>query len=146
MIPVKEFFVAGRAVFTIEVPLEFQKNFRTNSHYTYKILRKEAKNGFPESYFVYLLSGPDNIKNYSYVGKFNPDSGRLLLTEKSKVSDDCWSVRLFRRCMARVFEERSDIIEQSGFNVHHEGMCGKCGRKLTVPESIRSGLGPICSK
>jgi hypothetical protein len=26
----------------------------------------------------------------------------------------------------------------------HEGRCGKCGRALTVPESIESGLGPVC--
>ena len=29
--------------------------------------------------------------------------------------------------------------------VWHEGRCGKCGRKLTVPESLTSGLGPECA-
>jgi predicted metal-dependent hydrolase len=33
-----------------------------------------------------------------------------------------------------------------GFNVHHEGKCGRCGRLLTVPSSIESGIGPECSK
>jgi hypothetical protein len=28
--------------------------------------------------------------------------------------------------------------------VHHEGRCGRCGRTLTVPESIESGFGPEC--
>jgi hypothetical protein len=28
--------------------------------------------------------------------------------------------------------------------VHHEGRCGRCGRALTVPESIESGFGPEC--
>ena len=26
----------------------------------------------------------------------------------------------------------------------HEGRCGRCGRKLTVPESIEAGYGPEC--
>jgi hypothetical protein len=29
--------------------------------------------------------------------------------------------------------------------VWHEGRCGRCGRRLTVPESIESGLGPECA-
>jgi hypothetical protein len=30
--------------------------------------------------------------------------------------------------------------------VWHEGKCGKCGRALTVPSSILTGIGPECSK
>lgn len=29
--------------------------------------------------------------------------------------------------------------------VWHEGRCGACGRRLTVPESIAQGLGPVCA-
>jgi hypothetical protein len=29
--------------------------------------------------------------------------------------------------------------------VYHEGRCGACGRRLTTPESISSGLGPVCA-
>jgi hypothetical protein len=29
--------------------------------------------------------------------------------------------------------------------VWHQGSCGKCGRPLTVPESIASGIGPVCA-
>jgi hypothetical protein len=27
----------------------------------------------------------------------------------------------------------------------HEGKCCRCGRKLTVPASIASGIGPECA-
>ena len=30
--------------------------------------------------------------------------------------------------------------------VYHVGKCGRCGKKLTDPESILTGLGPSCSK
>jgi hypothetical protein len=32
----------------------------------------------------------------------------------------------------------------SGWEFRHEGRCGRCGRTLTVPESIDSGFGPEC--
>jgi hypothetical protein len=31
-----------------------------------------------------------------------------------------------------------------GLEVWHEGRCGRCNRKLTVPASIESGFGPEC--
>jgi hypothetical protein len=145
MIPVKKFFVAGKAVFTIEVPEAFYNAMKTNPHYTYRIRVKEATDKFPETYFVDLLSGPDNHSNYTYMGILNPETGSFALTSKSKVTDNCWSVRLFRRAMACIFEGKTEDVERAGFNVHHEGRCGKCGRRLTVPESIKTGLGPICS-
>jgi hypothetical protein len=30
--------------------------------------------------------------------------------------------------------------------VWHEGFCGKCGKRLTVPNSIEIGIGPDCIK
>jgi len=34
----------------------------------------------------------------------------------------------------------------AGFEFWHEGRCGKCARRLTVPESIANGIGPECLK
>ena len=31
------------------------------------------------------------------------------------------------------------------FEIRHEGKCGRCGRALTVPESVDTGFGPECS-
>lgn len=142
MIPVKAFFIGGRAVFTIEVPEHFVKTFNCKPHYTFRISRKEKDN--KEYYLVGLLAGPDNTRSYSYVGLFNPDTGQLALTAKSKVTEDAWSVRLFRRVMAKIFENDPESITDTGFDVHHEGKCGRCGKKLTVPESKKIGLGPRC--
>jgi hypothetical protein len=30
--------------------------------------------------------------------------------------------------------------------IRHNGSCGRCGRKLTVPTSIKAGIGPECAK
>lgn len=145
MIPVKEFFIGGRAVFTIEVPENYASSNNTKRHYTYRIRLKSGDEKFSDTYFVDLLSGPDNESSYAYLGVFNPETGQFALTAKSKATDDAWSVRLFRRAMATIFAGNPDAITDAGFNLHHEGRCGKCGRRLTVPESIKTGLGPICS-
>ena len=33
-----------------------------------------------------------------------------------------------------------------GYEARHEGRCARCGRALTVPESIDSGFGPECAR
>lgn len=143
MIPVKKFFTAGRAVFTIEVPKDFVETYKTNPHYTYRIRTKEEKG--QTKWFVDLLSGPDNVNSYTYMGRMNPETGNVVLTKKSKITEDAWSYRILRRCLARIFEGKPNKIAKAGFDVKHEGMCGKCGRRLTVPQSIDTGLGPICA-
>jgi hypothetical protein len=30
--------------------------------------------------------------------------------------------------------------------VHHNGHCARCGRMLTVPESLYTGFGPDCAQ
>ena len=32
----------------------------------------------------------------------------------------------------------------TSLEIWHEGTCGRCGRKLTVPESVSCGFGPEC--
>jgi hypothetical protein len=144
MIPVKEFFTGGRAIFTVEVPESFAKMTGCRPHYTYRIHLKKNKKDDSEVFFVSLKSGPED-RSWAYLGIFNNETGQIALTKKSIGTDDCWSVRFFRRIMANIFCEEPDNITEAGFDVHHEGKCGKCGRPLTVPESVKTGLGPICS-
>jgi len=61
--------------------------------------------------------------------------------QKARVGKDAPSVKAFDwfwRHMAQG-DDVSTLVE-----VHHEGRCGRCGRALTVPESIKSGFGPEC--
>jgi len=43
----------------------------------------------------------------------------------------------------RQITETKDLPEKA--QVWHEGRCGACNRKLTVPDSISAGLGPKCA-
>lgn len=142
----KDFFVAGRAVFTLEIPSSFQEGKDVKPHYTFKIRKKEADENWPEAFFVSLLTGPDNTSDFTYLGMLNPKEGFVKLTKKSCAGEDSWVVKLLRRTLQRVWEGNTEAMEAAGFVLHHEGKCGRCGRSLTTPESVERGIGPECIK
>lgn len=61
---------------------------------------------------------------------------------KAKVSPKAESVRWFLRFL--------DVLQTGSLpealTFQHSGRCGRCGRKLTVPSSIQTGLGPECAE
>ncbi len=135
----KQFILAGDAIFTVEQP-------GGTGHRTFRVQHVPAGNRWGESWFVKLLTGPDNGSSYTYMGKLDPFTGQVRLTAKSKYTEDSFPVRLFNRVLARVWCDDHAAYEQHDYKTHHEGRCGRCGRKLTVPESIESGFGPECIK
>ena len=145
----KEFILAGNAIFTIEIPvtavLNNDQQKETLHHVTFKVERVEANENYAESYFVKMLTGPDNTKNYTYIGRLDVKRGQVNTTAKSKIPETSRRFRLLNRILALTW--RGDYsYEDHGFTTHHEGKCGKCGRKLTVPESIETGIGPKCAE
>lgn len=134
----KDFILAGNATFTIDTP--------DQGHRTYRVRHKAAEGRWKECWFVDLLTGSDNESDYSYVGKLDDFTGQVISTAKSKLPADAYPVKLLNRVLARVWADDHQAFESKGFKLHHEGQCGRCGRKLTVPESIESGFGPECIK
>jgi hypothetical protein len=144
----KQFVLAGNACFTIEVPAGTTKKDGTaaDPHYTFLVERVPASDRFPEAYFIKYLSGPDNTTDFLYVGKLNPTTGQVALTNKSKLPPTSFRFRLLNRVLARVWAGDQEVVEKAGYGLHHEGKCGRCGRRLTVPASIKEGIGPECIK
>jgi len=134
---IKKFILAGNATFTLE-------STRTGKWFTYKVNKKEFKNDAGEVdktfYFVSILRGPSNESDYTYLGTIN-SKFYVNTTPKSKISADSISFKAlsFFASYLRKGEMHDEI------NFYHEGICGKCGKKLTTPESVAIGLGPICN-
>ena len=130
----KNFFFGGNATFTVESNV-------TGAHRTYKIRQfKKTERFLNPAYGVFLLAGPDNEHSYAYIGMVDPATGFFRLTSKSKRTEDSPDVVIFKWVMKGVF---NGMTLKNG-TVHHEGKCGCCGRTLTVPESIKRGIGPEC--
>jgi hypothetical protein len=122
---VPSFVFSGRSIFTL-------LSKKTGVRYTYKV---ETSVGKPS--FVSLLTAPDT---YTYIGAVFTTGGVSVFrhTKASRVSVDAPSFLAFTW-----FVERLGCLPTS-LEVWHEGRCGRCGRALTDPDSIRSGFGPTC--
>lgn len=140
----KEFVLAGKAIFTLELPAEFAAKHGCKPHYTYRVNYSEATAEFPEAWWVGKLTGPENIRDYSDVGKVNAFTGEVTITKLSKFTKDSMTFKLINRVLARVWAGDTAAIEAAGFKLHNAGRCGRCLKTLTVPESIESGFGPEC--
>ena len=133
----KEFFLGGNSIFTVD-------NGK-GEHYTFKINKPKRENpryaGKPAPYFVSLLTGPDNVNSYNYLGMIDSETGEVKLTSKSRFNDQTVSVKVIRWTMKRVY---TDKILPDGYQVRHAGKCGCCGRVLTETLSVKIGIGPEC--
>lgn len=156
-----KFVLAGDAVFTIH-------NTITDVRMTYRVQRAKGDDaGRP--WFVKVLTGPNNMQDYSYLGTiFITDEGGIIYRhgKKSHILDTApsakgiaWFVRniddliVAKRELAKAelfgnpaAEAKIAKIEESmnRLDYYHEGRCGRCARRLTVPTSITVGLGPEC--
>lgn len=90
------------------------------------------------SHFVKVLTGPDH---YEYLGCIY-ESRVYKHGVRSKISASAKSAVAFTWCWSKLTAGRMPEV----LAVYHEGRCGACGRRLTTPESIETGLGPVCAK
>jgi hypothetical protein len=123
------FALAGKATLTLVSRV-------TEARFTYQV--RASADG--QVYFVNLLNGPDNENHYSYFGYIR----RGIFFHggaKAKIGYDAPSVKAFDW----TWKALSRDLLPATLEVWHEGRCGRCNRKLTVPSSVASGLGPECA-
>jgi hypothetical protein len=120
-----KFMLAGNATVTFQGKV---------SHFTYKL--KASDDGAVT--FVSLLNGPDNEGGFRYLGYIR--RGVYLHGKRSKIGATAPAAKAF----AWTYRNLVRGIMPNGLEVWHSGKCGRCGRKLTVPESVASGFGPEC--
>ncbi|MFW5871475.1 MAG: DUF6011 domain-containing protein [bacterium] len=134
----KQFVMAGKAIFTVYND--------KGEHYTYRVKKSDEKGTWGVKWFVQLLTGSNNIEHYTYVGVLEPNSGTVRMTKNSKYLPNNKSVKVVNWALGKiVWPERWDKLPE-GYGIIHEGRCGRCGRVLTTPESIKIGIGPECIK
>jgi Family of unknown function (DUF6011) len=117
---------------------------KTQARYTYRVNISKDKRRF----YVAVLTGADNGSAYEFIGTIFPDvdvpgeGARFAYAQKSLLAPNAASVVAF----AWTFPKLARGVMPETLEVWHEGVCGRCGRALTVPASIESGLGPECQK
>jgi hypothetical protein len=132
---IKKFIVGGKAIMTLE-------SKRTSNWFTYKIKRAK-KDDLTSPFFVSVLTGMDNESAYTYMGTIfsNNNNLKFTLTKNSKIKETALSYKAFTFFFKLLLENK--LHEEIA--IYHRGICGRCGRALTVPSSLITGLGPECS-
>ena len=133
-----QFMTAGKAEFVLH-------STKTNQDFKFSLTRQETKDKEDKEKYIYFLNylhGHD--KTYAGVVWFKDETQEFIFStgKNGKMSPNALEIRSLIFVMNKLYRE--ETVQY--LDVFHVGKCGKCGKKLTTPESILTGLGPTCSK
>lgn len=139
---IRTFIEAGHAIFTLV-------SKKSGTRFTYKLTRPapEKSTGPNRPIWVAVLTGSDNTTSYTFTGSIWLEATGYVYRpgRKSTMSMAAPSMVMFSWFIKKMNGgDEASILRQAEF--WHEGRCCRCGRRLTVPESIESGIGPECAK
>ena len=131
----REFILAGNSYFTA------QSN-KTNNHLTYKVSKCDDKN-------MFFVSVCYEYGGYGFIGNLwcNDELTSFNFVKSKKfVDDNVKSVLAFEFIIKNYLIPGVETPQAPNtITFYHHGKCGRCGRPLTTPESIKRGLGPYCA-
>jgi hypothetical protein len=145
IIPTILYVTAGNSTVTL-------RSKKTGDRFTFRFGRPKSSTRGDGARPVWgnLLTGPDNSKDYTFFGTWfptgDPYSWRYKHSDKSRIGLSAPGVIAARWFMQHMWSgDPAAWARMFGqVEVWHEGQCGRCGRRLTVPESVESGFGPEC--
>lgn len=111
-------------------------NLETGTHKTFKVKTQSLDATFaPGERILSIMNGKDNENDYLSLG-FVKDNGIVVWkkhrgTQFETLANFVWNVMNTNKYDGRVSVEISK-------------KCRVCNRKLTTPESLESGIGPVC--
>lgn len=127
---IRNYILGNKGVVTLKSP--------TGVHHTYLFSKPRNEDQFPEDVrFVYALH--DNNKLF-YVGKI--ERNRFSLTKSSRF---LWGNDIVKGAIY-ILRMANSLQLNTKMELYHEGICCRCGRPLTNPKSIETGIGPKCRK
>lgn len=133
---VRRFVLAGNARFTLV-------SKTTGARFTYRLAAPRGNKDAGIS-FLSVLTDSDNVDGYTFIGtRFA--TGAYRHGHRSSISPGATSAKT-ARWFIELLGDASRTALPAALEVWHEGRCGRCGRVLTVPESIANGIGPECAK
>lgn len=112
------------------------KSIATGEHRTFKIATQKPDARFaPGKRVVSLLTGPDNTNNYTGFAFMDEFGVHVWAKMHTKRYVD----------LANMLEKLNEHEANGKVEVYVSTRCRVCNRTLTTPESVKSGIGPICA-
>lgn len=131
-----QFILAGKCEFILH-------STKTGADFKFEMTKQEQRDNKDKFiYFLNVLHGYE--KTYAGVVWFNEDTQEFKFSQgkKGQINANELNIRSLIFVLNKLF--RNEAVQY--LDVFHVGKCGACGKKLTTPESILTGLGPTCSK
>ena len=138
--------------FTVEHP-------ETGRHYTVKLhtVTSEGSKLFGKRIFS-LLIGPSNETDFVGVAFWDDEKRTAFVWRKFRSTGTTlrpdgvnWSKHWSKPekklgvLIDLALRGEGGFWSGDGYILHTEGRCVRCNRKLTTPESIKTGIGPVCA-
>jgi hypothetical protein len=130
------FMTAGNCEVTI-------KSLETGITFSYKLIRRQSF--YKQTDFIYYLKvRMNNVESYAGNIEFNRDKDKYVYWQgqKGKLNSDETPVRAIMFVLNALYKKLYSI----NVEIYHCGTCGVCGKPLTNPESIMTGIGPSCAR
>ena len=125
-------------------------SLKTGMRFTYRI-RKPAPHATEPAevrpWWVSVLARPENDADgsYTFIGGIKRQAANAPLFYWHSPRSSIGSTAPSAQAASWFFPRLLAATELRDVEIWHEGRCGRCGRKLTVPESVAAGFGPECS-
>lgn len=121
------------------------QNKLTGEHRTFRVWRQDDDATFaPGKRILSLLTGANNVEDYTGFA-FVDDKG--INVWRSKRGEDgkrsVWEG--YAVMLGAILAGVPATFDVSRYSVQCSTRCRRCNRELTTPESIASGIGPICA-
>ncbi len=128
------------------------RNVDTGEHRTFRIRTQPKDAGFaPGARIVSLLTGPTlrqpttfghNDSSYTGFGFLHEDHTPMIHLYHKR---DNPTFRYYAKLLQALEQDTDQVtIGDRTYDILLSTLCRKCNRKLTTPESIKSGIGPVC--
>jgi hypothetical protein len=125
--------ITHNGTYTIESPKGGHKTFRI----------KTAKNGgLKGKRILSLLVGPDNTADYNGFATLDDNATAFRVWRKFENGDMPFYAFMLAEMILKGDESR---YVARGYRLLQSTVCRVCNRKLTTPESVKSGIGPDCA-
>lgn len=137
------FLFAGKAIVSL-------RSLKTDKRYTFKVVAKKGATGV---HFVHLLRGPSNEGDFRFLGTV-VNRQHYMHSDRSEAHPESPSALGFAWMLRHLVGRARNAAGRScggpkvpeALELWHEGRCGRCGRRLTRVESIKSGMGVECAR
>lgn len=129
---IRSFILAGKSIWTLQ-----SKN--TGKHYTYRCRLFGETKDKPVPQKIWWIDILSSGGKFEYLARLK--NGSVHIKNGTEITKPVDAVEWFLR---RIWHEKVEVLQEVNF--YHANLCGRCGRLLTTPESVKMGIGPECLK